>query len=661
MCHEKQSNVFLSARTRASLASSQLVARTSVASVSRRVRERSAEPVSRARARAARGSGVSSGVGATMTDREIAEGLFAADAERSDGGVLGTAARSTSRGDDDAFVGPTGSSKGDARSVHIAGMDDDTETFSVRKFLAFLGPGFLMCIGYVDPGNFESDLQAGVQYGYSLLWVLLWATIAGLFVQAMCVRLALATGWHLARVMRDEYPPRVRNALWVATELAIVASDIPEVIGTALALKLIFGLPTAWGVGVTSLSTLLFLGLQSFGVRKLEAFIGALVGVMSICFVAQMSLLGGGGDGGEVVAGIVAPVIRDPNALFIAISLLGAVVMPHNLFLHSALVLSRTFALGERALRSAYKYNVAECALALLVTLVINFAVVIVAARSIRDADFHDPTGERRQGIIDRPLQNAPEMLKDVLGVAAKGMFAAALLASGQSSTITGTYAGQFVMEGFLELRIDPVLRAFLTRSAAIVPSLLVILIAGDEYAEFLIVVSSVILFVQLPYALIPLVKFCGDPGIVGPLALDLKTARATRVLCFAVVLANVVLLVQMIHESRAVNGTAGGVFVGFLVAFAAVAYVGSIAWLAARPVSQNLATRVERRMRGERGERLAGADDGRIDDGGIGGEARGDDARGDDARGDREMRGVASPFRVDTPPLSPGAGRSRV
>ena len=446
-------------------------------------------------------------------------------------------------------------------------MEDDTETFSVRKFLAFLGPGFLMCIGYVDPGNFESDLQAGVVYGYSLLWVLLWATLAGLFVQAMCVRLALATGWHLARVMRDEYPPRVRYALWVATELAIVASDIPEVIGTALALKLIFGLPTAWGVGVTSLSTLLFLGLQSFGVRKLEAFIGALVGVMSICFVAQMSLLGGG-DGGEVMVGIVTPVIKDPNALFIAISLLGAVVMPHNLFLHSALVLSRTFSLGERALKSAYKYNVAECGLALLVTLIINFAVVIVAARSIRDADFHDPTGERRQDIIDRPLQNAPEMLKDVLGVAAKGMFAAALLASGQSSTITGTYAGQFVMEGFLELRINPVLRAFLTRSAAIVPSLLVILIAGDEYAEFLIVVSSVILFVQLPYALIPLVKFCSDPAIVGPLALDARTRRVMRALCALVVLANVILLIQMLHESRAVNATAGGVFLGFFVRF---------------------------------------------------------------------------------------------
>jgi manganese transport protein len=502
----------------------------------------------------------------------------------------------------------------------------------------------------VDPGNFESDLQAGVLYGYSLLWVLLWATLAGLFVQAMCVRLALATGWHLARVMRDEYPPRVRYALWVATELAIVASDIPEVIGTALALKLIFGLPTAWGVGVTSLSTLLFLGLQSFGVRKLEAFIGALVGVMSICFVAQMSLLGGG-DGGEVMVGIVAPVIKDLNALFIAISLLGAVVMPHNLFLHSALVLSRTFSLGERALKSAYKYNVAECGLALLVTLIINFAVVIVAARSIRDADFHDPTGERRQGIIDRPLQNAPEMLKDVLGVAAKGMFAAALLASGQSSTITGTYAGQFVMEGFLELRINPVLRAFLTRSAAIVPSLLVILIAGDEYAEFLIVVSSVILFVQLPYALIPLVKFCGDQNIVGPMALDSKTRRVMRLLCALVVVANVILLIQMLHESRLVNATAGGVFLGFFVTFLAIAYVGSIAWLAARPVSQNLATRVERRMRGEtHGTRLDETDDEGRDEVGFGG---GDD----DAR---EMRGVAS-FRVDTPPLPPGAGASRV
>ena len=192
-------------------------------------------------------------------DREIADELFAVGAERSDG-IVDTTGCGKARGDGNdppsgSNVDPT--SNGDQRSVHIHGMDDGDDTFSIRKFLAFLGPGFLMCIGYVDPGNFESDLQAGVLYGYSLLWVLLWATLAGLFVQAMCVRLALATGWHLARVMRDEYPPNVRYALWIATELAIVASDIPEVIGTALALKLIFGLPTAWGVGVTSLSTLL--------------------------------------------------------------------------------------------------------------------------------------------------------------------------------------------------------------------------------------------------------------------------------------------------------------------------------------------------------------------------------------------------------------------
>jgi manganese transport protein len=270
--------------------------------------------------------------------------------------------------------------------------------------------------------------------------------------------------------------------------------------------------------------------------------------------------------------------------------------------------------------------------------------VIIVAARSIRDADFHDPTGEKRLSIIDRPLQNAPEMLKDVLGTAAKGMFAAALLASGQSSTITGTYAGQFVMEGFLELRINPVLRAFLTRSAAIVPSLLVILIAGDEYAEFLIILSSVVLFVQLPFALIPLVKFCGDEGIVGALVLDAKTKNVMRVLCGFVVSANVVLLINSIYESGAVNATAGGVLAGLSVAALAVCYVGSILWLAFRPVSQNFTTRVERRMRGSQWLTLGGLQE------------------EEELRNDGTLRlserfsagSESSAFRVDTPPLPP-------
>jgi len=510
-------------------------------------------------------------------------GEFAAIAtgERSDGGQLGT------RGKEQK--------EKSAPDVRVEGMDDD-DSFSLRKFAAFVGPGFLMCIAYVDPGNFESNLQAGCQFGYSLLWVLLWATLMGLYIQALSVRLGLATGWHLARVMRDEYPTPARYSLWIVTELAIIASDVPEVIGTALALKLIFGLPTVWGVLVTSASTLLFLALQQFGVRKLEAFMGSLIGVMSVCFVAQMGMLEGG-DGGEVIKGIVVPIFQNGKALFIGISLLGAVVMPHNLFLHSALVLSRSFELGERAVRRALKYNVAESALALAVTLVINFAVTIVAAQSIKDADFDDPTGEKRRGIIDRPLQNAPDMLKDVLGKSAKGLFAAALLASGQSSTITGTYAGQFVMEGFLEIKINPVLRAFLTRTCAILPSLLVTIIAGDEYAEFLIVISSVFLSFQLPFALIPLVKFCGSEKIVGAMAIDPRALQRTWVIVSAIVFANIVLLCVWVHESGAVNGSPGGVFLGLFVALFMILYCASLSALALRPVTQNLTMQVRDRL----------------------------------------------------------------
>ena len=512
-----------------------------------------------------------------------------ATGERSDGGQLGA------RGKEQK--------EKSAPDVRVEGMDDD-DSFSLRKFAAFVGPGFLMCIAYVDPGNFESNLQAGCQFGYSLLWVLLWATLMGLYIQALSVRLGLATGWHLARVMRDEYPTPARYSLWIVTELAIIASDVPEVIGTALALKLIFGLPTVWGVLVTSASTLLFLALQQFGVRKLEAFMGSLVGVMSVCFVAQMGMLEGG-DGGEVIKGIVVPIFQNGKALFIGISIIGAVVMPHNLFLHSALVLSRSFELGERAVRRALKYNVAESALALAVTLVINFAVTIVAAQSIRDADFDDPTGEKRQGIIDRPLQNAPDMLKDVLGKSAKGLFAAALLASGQSSTITGTYAGQFVMEGFLEIKINPVLRAFLTRTCAILPSLLVTIIAGDEYAEFLIVISSVFLSFQLPFALIPLVKFCGSEKIVGAMAIDPRALQRTWVIVSAIVFANIVLLCVWVHESGAVNGSPGGVFLGLFVALFMILYCASLSALALRPVTQNLTMQVRDRLESKDFDRL--------------------------------------------------------
>jgi len=475
--------------------------------------------------------------------------------------------------------------------VQILGLDDEDHRFNLKTLWRFMGPGFLMCIAYVDPGNFESDLQAGTLFGYKLLWVLLWATLGGWYIQGLTIRLALATGWDLARCFRDEYPNPVRISLWLVTELAIIASDVPEVIGTALALKLIFNIPTWVGVVLTSMSTMVFLGLQSFGVRKLEAFMASLVGVMSLCFLAEMCYADA--DAGKIIAGITLPRLPNSQALYIAISLVGAVVMPHNLFLHSALVLSRGFSLGERSLRMAYKYNVVESGLALSVSLFINFAVVIVAASNFAQLD--DP--EEMQAVRDRPLQYAPQMLKEVLGPAAKGFFAAALLASGQSSTITGTYAGQFVMDGFLELRVNPVLRAFVTRMCAITPSLMVVLIAGDKYSESLIVISSTILAIQLPYALIPLIKFTASPNMMGPMAVPLKRMRYTTALAGCVIFANVILLIIVVAESGYIIPSITGVFLGLMFTLFLVAYVGSLLYLIRRPVQQNLLSRTNRRM----------------------------------------------------------------
>ncbi|CAL6351802.1 unnamed protein product [Bathycoccus prasinos] len=475
--------------------------------------------------------------------------------------------------------------------VDLGDVNDDA--FDWKTFWKFVGPGFLMCIAYVDPGNFESDLQAGLQFNYKLLWVLVWATIAGLHIQSLCVRLALSTGWHLARCYREEYDKKVVRALWVVSELGIIASDVPEVIGTALALKLIFGFPTVVGVFLTSLSTFVFLGLQHFGVRKLEAFMGSLVAIMSLCYLGELVYC----DDvhvGEVIAGASIPRIPSTTALFIAVSLLGAVVMPHNLFLHSALVLTRGYQLGEKSLKKAFKYNVVESGMALTVTLFINFAVVIVAATEMQKIT--DPA--ERAEMIDKPLQNAPKMLNKLLGSAAKGLFAVALLASGQSSTITGTYAGQYVMDGFLKLRVHPGLRAFLTRACAIVPSLTVVLIAGDEDAETLIVVSSAILSIQLPFALIPLVKFCSSSRIVGEaFVLKGRALKATNVLSGVIVCANVSLLLMTLFTSRYVNASFGGIVLGMTAVLFIIGYCYCIYWLLDQPVRQNLKSRIDQRL----------------------------------------------------------------
>ena len=540
---------------------------------------------------------VFSRVSAVRSDERDVDGDFHDDHAR--GGFSGRSGTPTMKTD----VGASGDAREGDGDVQILGLDDEDHRFNLKTLWRFMGPGFLMCIAYVDPGNFESDLQAGTLFGYKLLWVLLWATLGGWYIQGLTVRLALATGWDLARCFREEYPDPVRYALWVISELAIIASDVPEVIGTALALKLIFNIPTWVGVVLTSMSTMVFLGLQSFGVRKLEAFMASLVGVMSLCFLAEVTFVDA--PASSVVAGVVLPRLPSTKALYIAISLVGAVVMPHNLFLHSALVLSRGFSLGERSLKMAYKYNIVESGLALAVSLFINFAVIIVGAANY--AQLTDPV--QMQEVRERPLQYAPEMLKQVLGSSAKGFFAAALLASGQSSTITGTYAGQFVMDGFLELRVNPVLRAAVTRMCAILPSLAVVLIAGDSYSESLIVISSTVLAIQLPYALIPLIKFTASPNMMGPMAVPTTQLKFTQCLAGSVIVANVVLIIIIVAESGLVTATFGGVFLALVITATLAAYVVSLLYLARRPVHQNLTNRWSRRMK------LDTADDVNLDD----------------------------------------------
>ncbi len=540
---------------------------------------------------------VFSRVSAVRSDARDVDGDVHDDHAR--GGFSGRSGTPTMKTD----VGASGDAREGDGDVQILGLDDEDHRFNLKTLWRFMGPGFLMCIAYVDPGNFESDLQAGTLFGYKLLWVLLWATLGGWYIQGLTVRLALATGWDLARCFREEYPDPVRYALWVISELAIIASDVPEVIGTALALKLIFNIPTWVGVVLTSMSTMVFLGLQSFGVRKLEAFMASLVGVMSLCFLAEVTFVDA--PASSVVAGVVLPRLPSTKALYIAISLVGAVVMPHNLFLHSALVLSRGFSLGERSLKMAYKYNIVESGLALAVSLFINFAVIIVGAANY--AQLTDPV--QMQEVRERPLQYAPEMLKQVLGSSAKGFFAAALLASGQSSTITGTYAGQFVMDGFLELRVNPVLRAAVTRMCAILPSLAVVLIAGDSYSESLIVISSTVLAIQLPYALIPLIKFTASPNMMGPMAVPTTQLKFTQCLAGSVIVANVVLIIIIVAESGLVTATFGGVFLALVITATLAAYVVSLLYLARRPVHQNLTNRWSRRMK------LDTADDVNLDD----------------------------------------------
>lgn len=402
-----------------------------------------------------------------------------------------------------------------------------------RRILAFLGPAYLVSVGYMDPGNWATDLQGGAQFGYSLIWVLLMSNLMALLLQGLSARLGIVRRRDLAQANREVYPPLVNFSLYVFAEVAIAACDLAEVLGMALGIYLLTGLPLIWGVCITVLDTLILLWLQRYGIRKLEAFIIALVAVIGLSFLIEIFLAKP--DLSLVAKGFI-PGMLNNNALYIAVGIIGATVMPHNLYLHSALVQTRKIKPDAQSIKRALKYNMIDSTIALNAAFLVNAAILVLAASVFFS------TGNTQVAKIE----DAHQLLAPLLGSKlAPILFAVALIAAGQSSTITGTLAGQIVMEGYLKLRINPLLRRLITRLIAITPAVLTILIYGNEKIDALLVLSQVILSVQLGFAVIPLIHFVSDKHTMGEFAIKTTTKMAAWLVATILVFLNVKMVVE--------------------------------------------------------------------------------------------------------------------
>jgi len=376
-----------------------------------------------------------------------------------------------------------------------------------RRALAFAGPGYLVAVGYMDPGNWATDLAGGSAFGYTLLSVILISNLMAILLQGLAAKLGIVTGRDLAQACRDHFSRPVTLALWILCEIAIAACDLAEVIGSAIALNLLFGIPVPWGIAITAFDVLLVLLLQHRGFRLLEALVVALIATIAGCFLFEIVI---SRPELHAIAGGFVPgmaILRDPSKLYIAVGILGATVMPHNLYLHSSIVQTRAYAETAAGRRTAVRYAFLDSTVALSFALFINAAILIVAAATFHRAG-HTAVAE---------IQEAYQLLTPLLGVAgASAVFAFALLASGQNSTLTGTLAGQIVMEGFLNIRIRPWLRRLITRGIAIVPAALTAIFFGEQGTAGLLILSQVILSLQLSFAVFPLVWFTSDRAKMG-------------------------------------------------------------------------------------------------------------------------------------------------
>jgi manganese transport protein len=433
-----------------------------------------------------------------------------------------------------------------------------------RQILAFFGPAYLVSVGYMDPGNWATDLAGGSKFGYKLIWVLLMSNLMALLLQGLSARLGIVRRRDLAQANREAYPRPVNLLLYVLAEVAIAATDLAEVLGMAIGLQLLTGLPLIWGVAITVLDTFLLLFLQRKGMRKMEAFIIALVAVVGISFLIEIILAKP--NAAEIATGFL-PSFPNEEALYIAIGIIGATVMPHNLYLHSALVQTRKIARTAQGIKQALKWNRIDSTIALNIAFLVNSAILILAATVFY---------KNGQTVVE--IKEAYKLLPGFLGTAiAAKLFAIALIAAGQSSTITGTLAGQIVMEGYLQLRINPLMRRLLTRLLAIVPAIFVIYYFGESRVDSLLILSQVILSMQLGFAIIPLIHFVSDKQQMGEFVIKNRVRILAWIIAFVLVFLNVKMVINEASDYFAVPGNT---FWKFMIILGGLTFGGLLVYI---------------------------------------------------------------------------------
>ncbi|MCC7118785.1 MAG: Nramp family divalent metal transporter [Anaerolineales bacterium] len=415
---------------------------------------------------------------------------------------------------------------------------------SWKRWLAIAGPALMVSVGYMDPGNWATDIAGGSRYSYALIWVLLMSNLMAILLQSLAARLGIVSRRDLAQICHEDYPPIVNIPLYILAEIAITACDLAEVIGSAIALQLLFGIPLFYGVILTALDTFLLLLLSHAGIRKLESVVISLVGTIGVAFFIEIIL--GQPDWGGIVRGFV-PTLPDANALYIAIGILGATVMPHNLYLHSSLVQTRKIGRDSEEVKKTLRWNTIDTTFSLNIAFFINAAILVMAA-----SVFH------KNGYFEvAEIQDAYHLLEPLVGASiAPIAFAIALLASGQSSTITGTLAGQIVMEGYLNLRIRPWLRRLITRLLAVVPAVLVIAHFGENATGAMLVLSQVVLSLQLPFAIIPLINAVADKRRMGEFTIGRKIQALAWLVAGVILALNIKLIIDQLNEWIAEAGT---------------------------------------------------------------------------------------------------------